>query len=119
MVNPQLGCISNLTQLPNFPVDVSLQASEETRNAVSSILNESRNGFSRIQIETDDGPSCVNAKRRKLYRTPGRRGRSKKGSDTMKMTQEVVGADEFQDDPELSREFQQFKWTLRMTDDGK
>lgn len=118
MVNPQLGCINSITALSPFPINANLQTSEETRNAVSSILfNENKNGVPRSQTGGDSAP-YGNAKRRRLHRGPNKRGKGRR-NDATKLAQEIVNTDEFQDDPELNREFQQFKWTLRMTDDGK
>lgn len=117
MVNPQLGCINSINALSSFPVSSSLQASEETKIAVSSILvNENRNSVSR---HTDiDAASYGNVKKRRLHRSQTKRSKGRR-NDTRKMSQELVNTDEFQDDPELNREFQQFKWTLRMSDDDK
>lgn len=116
MVNPQLGCISSITALSPFPINANLQTSDETRNAVSSILfNENKNGTSRSQA---DSASYGNAKRRRLHRAPSKKGKGRR-NDTTKLAQEIVNTDEFQDDPELNREFQQFNWTLRMSDDVK
>lgn len=107
MVNPQLGCIGNFAELPNFDVTTF----EETRNAVSSILNENN----KTSFESEDDGTCL-PKKRKLYcrRRKGRR------NETLKLAQEVVGIpEEFQDDPELSRELQQFKWAMGITNIGK
>lgn len=116
MVNPQLNCMNSLVKLP-----LDFQTSEETRNAVSSILNENNKPRSLAVLEAVEDGSF--AKKRKLSRPPtaggGRRGRAGKKGDvnSNKVVQEV---DEFQDDPELSREFQQFKWALGMASgDGK
>lgn len=116
MVNPQLNCMNSLVKLP-----LDFQTSEETRNAVSSILNENNKPRSLEVMEAVEDAGSF-AKKRKLSRPAtmgGRRGRGKKGDVTgnNKVVQEV---DEFQDDPELSREFQQFKWALGMASgDGK
>lgn len=115
MVNPQLGCINSIAALSPFTANTNLQTTDETRNAVSSILvgdNLSSGSSKRIGI---DNNSYGTVKRRKLYRKRNRGRRN----DTTKLAQEIVNTDEFQDDPELNREFQQFKWTLRMSDDGK
>lgn len=113
MVNPQLGSIRSVPPLLPLP-SPSLQSPEETRSAVSSILiNEANADLSwqnaRSEIETPKP-------KRKAGRPPGSRNKRQR-KDIIKMIQDDGNPEEFQDDPELCREFQQFKWALHMTDD--
>lgn len=106
MVNPQLSFISN-------PAFATLQESTETKNAVCSILNEHKKP--RMDDDADDASSfssCVHANgKRKLYH----RHHAAIKKEKLKRRRGIKFAhDEFEDDPELCREFQQFRWAMRM-----
>lgn len=114
MVNPQLGSIRTVPSLP--PLPSNLQSPEETRTAVSSILlNESTSDLSWPSISPEIENHAITIKR-KVGRPPGSKNKRQR-KDVIKIIQDDGNPEEFQDDPELCREFQQFRWALHMTDD--
>lgn len=114
MVNPQLGCIRTV---PSFsPLPSNLQSHEETRSAVSSILlNDSNSDLSWPTI-SPEVENRASSSKRKVGRPPGSKNKRQR-KDVIKIMQDDGNPEEFQDDPELCREFQQFKWALHMTDE--
>lgn len=107
--------------LPNQSTEASSQSAEETRKAVSNILPTEDFAWPTLQPPQElPGPSGNAAAKRKLGRPPGSRNKKQKTKrENQKSNLEEGNGDEFQDDPELSREFQQFKWALHMTESTK
>lgn len=121
MVNPQLGSIRNTPPPPAVVPAATQVPADETRNAVSSILDgEPNNNLLWPSIQSIGhfmNNSQNNARpKRKLGRPPGSKNKKQRKEGVAKILQEEANADDFQDDPELRKEFQQFKWTLHMTD---
>lgn len=135
MVNPQLGGLAGMLPLP--PLDLSnrinQEGNEETSSAVSGLLmSESGNtqhwmhlvnassssGSSSSALPSNRLPYAprMGRKRGRLGRPPGSRNRKqiKEEFPILRQIREEPNPDEFQDDPELSREFQQFRWTLHL-----
>ncbi|KAK4883499.1 hypothetical protein RN001_006818 [Aquatica leii] len=124
MVNPQLGGISG--SLPVIPMVFSMsnhEAIEETSSAVSTILHENNRSWAE-DIDSSSGSITNYSPYTKLIsRKCGKKNKlknknkkyAKENVSILKEVGEEV-TDEFQDDPELSREFQQFKWNLHFNE---
>ncbi|KAF2891856.1 hypothetical protein ILUMI_14292 [Ignelater luminosus] len=140
MVNPQLGGLAGILPLP--PLDLSnrmnQEGNEETSSAVSGLLmsesgstqqwmnltnasNSSSSSSSSSSTSSSNRLPYIprmSRKRGRLGRPPGSRNRKqiKEEFPILKQIRDEPNPDEFQDDPELSREFQQFRWTLHLND---
>lgn len=120
MVNPQLGSIRNTPPPPAVIPPAVQTPADETRDAVSSILDDEQNNsllwpsLQSINHFMNNTQSVRH--KRKLGRPPGSKNKKQRKETVTKMLQEEANADDFHDDPELRKEFQQFKWALHMTD---
>lgn len=117
MVNPQLGGIRSESRLPPIDLTVPHPAILESKNAIKHILK------SEPKNENNwESTKKLNRKKGRVGRPPGSkncRNQCKEDENALKQIQSDSNHDEFQDDPELSREFAQFKWTLHMNDKKK
>lgn len=117
MVNPQLGGIRSESQLPPLDLTLPHPAILESRNAIKNILKSEPN-----HENNWDSTKRLNRRRGRVGRPPGSRNyknQCKEEENALRQIQSDSNQDEFQDDPELSREFAQFKWTLHMNDNTK
>nr|XP_022919298.1 uncharacterized protein LOC111428124 isoform X1 [Onthophagus taurus] len=124
MVNPQLGGLrASSTGVPPLDLSSPTQINLETRNAVSTILdspNENQNeneiknwpshGININQVKKNN-----NKKRGRIGRPTGKIVKTKLLNVNRSVNVENIN-EEFQDDPELRKEFEQFKWALHMSD---
>lgn len=115
MVNPQLNGIKDANSKETSPNSVQLQNSLVTSLLNGDYLKNNNHLMQRSKIRVTGGGQRLNKKKVKI---------SKPTVNIYKMEEENVireiqtenNGDEFQDDPELSREFEQFKWTLHLND---
>ncbi|KAF5270125.1 hypothetical protein FQR65_LT17905 [Abscondita terminalis] len=123
MVNPQLGGISGC--FPLVPMVFSMsnhEGAEETSSAVSTILHDIRSWNEDVDSSSSGTPNyspyekLINRKCVKKSRLKNKNMiYAKENVNILKDVGEEV-IDEFEDDPELSREFQQFKWNLQINE---
>lgn len=109
MINPQLGALSSIqTEFSNS----SIRNVEETSNAVSTIINDTNNKSWREEIDNLT-VKCTSYKKigSKAKKSRRMKKHEKRERPEILYLKEVSEApnDEFQDDPELNREFQQFR----------
>ncbi|KAK9884440.1 hypothetical protein WA026_007286 [Henosepilachna vigintioctopunctata] len=110
MINPQLGGIKQLPLLPDI-TDLNDISTNELQNAISSITSDGNVFFS---PESQFQNNCRQIVRRKrLGRPPG----SKNKKNLMAETSRGPINHDFQDDPELSEELQQFAMNLNLPSD--
>ncbi|KAK5650970.1 hypothetical protein RI129_001999 [Pyrocoelia pectoralis] len=119
MINPQLGGISGTST--SIPIELSNICNvQETSNAVSTIINEVNNKSWMEEIDNFMSPQLITDTCKKNRRT-GKRGplriksekHDKEEISFLKAVSEEVN-DEFKDDPELNREFQQFRRNIHL-----
>lgn len=115
MVNPQLDGIRVVPQL----LQLDITPINERKVMGSSILlpdNMQPWAAKMPRVTMAMTPRMVK-KRGRIGRPPGSKNRQiKEEENVIKQIQTEPTCDEFQDDPELSREFEQFKWTLHMNE---
>lgn len=130
MINPQLGGLSRALPLPPLDLTCNSIANEETSSAVTSLLlsencnssaQETLMNLSTSLLNNSSFNSKCSKKKNRLGRPPGSKNRKwiKEEYPVLKQIRDDSTTDEFQDDPELNREFQQFRWSLHLNENIK
>ncbi|KAF5284030.1 hypothetical protein FQA39_LY17163 [Lamprigera yunnana] len=119
MINPQLGGLSGtLSLIPTEFSTVNREAIEETSTAVSTILQENNRSWINETVCSSSSPYTKLISKTSVQKNKLKNKNKKYIKDNTIALNEVEDEvnDEFQDDPELSREFQQFKWNLHFNE---
>lgn len=117
MVNPQLDGIKVVPFAPQL--DYTFPLSERNMERPNLLIAENIQPSWSLKPFRNSLPGQRSSKKRgRIGRPPGSRNKQfREEENVIKQIQCENTCDEFQDDPELSREFEQFKWTLHLTDD--
>lgn len=122
MVNPQLDGIKGSSGFSQFTLQtptVRPNSLVSSLLAVGDSLKKSSQWIDDRQLNLKGCNQQRLSRKRKVGRSLVSKNRCFGRNDeenVMKQIQNENNVDEFQDDPELSREFEQFKWTLHMND---
>ncbi|XP_044756935.1 uncharacterized protein LOC123315340 isoform X2 [Coccinella septempunctata] len=110
MINPQLGGIRELPPVPDIAEFNDISANE-LRNAISSITIDGNNVFIAENANEYGAVDTVGpmGRRKRLGRPPGSKNKKRLAGDL----RGVISHD-FQDDPELNQELQQFAMNLNI-----
>lgn len=118
MVNPQLGGLRGVSVQPPLDLSTPAHINLETHTAVSTILDDrdkcSEAGTAWAQYNFASVKKG-HKRRGRIGRPPGTKSQKLKENNVKPVAVETIH-DDFPDDPELRKEFEQFKWTLHMTD---
>lgn len=117
MINPQLGGLRGVSVQPPLDLSAPAHINLETHTAVSTILedreksNEAGTSWPQYSVYNVKKP---HKKRGRIGRPPGTK--NQKTKENVKSVAAEAIHDDFPNDPELRKEFEQFKWTLHMID---
>ncbi|KAI4459137.1 hypothetical protein MML48_6g00001696 [Holotrichia oblita] len=117
MINPQLGGLRGVSVQPPLDLSAPAHINLETHTAVSTILedreksNEAGTSWPQYNMYN---VKKTHKKRGRIGRPPGTK--SQKAKENVKSVAVEAIHDDFPNDPELRKEFEQFKWTLHMID---
>ncbi|GJQ84475.1 hypothetical protein Trydic_g15676 [Trypoxylus dichotomus] len=116
MINPQLGGLRGVSIQPPLDLSAPAHINLETHTAVSTIVDDrDRSNEAGVAWSQYGFNLKKNHKRRgRIGRPPGTKNQKLK--ENVKPIAVEPIHDDFPDDPELRKEFEQFKWTLHLTD---